>query len=118
MVYLLYMKYIISESRMNKVIKNYLDTKYESWYFSDIGDGEFTIYDGNKPVIKYRISPSDEHGYFIFSPSLIWQTSELFGMGTTQSTYPIINWLNDNFDTNVDFAAWDYIMDETDEEEF
>lgn len=106
------MKYIITESRLNEVIKNYLDTKYESWYFSDIGDGEFTIYDGKKPLIKYRINPSDEHGHYIFLPSLVWGLSELFGMEATESVYPLMDWLNMNFETNVEYADWDYEMDE------
>ena len=105
------MKYIITESRLNQVIENYLDTKYEGWYFSDIGDGEFTIYDGKKPIIKYRIRLPEEHGYYIFRPSLVWGLSELFGMDGTDSIYPLIDWLNKNFETNVEYADWDYEMD-------
>lgn len=108
------MKYIITESQLNKVIEDYLNTKYESWYFSDIGDGEFTIYDGKKPIIKYRINPSNEHTYYIIAPSLIWGLSELFGIEITESVYPLMNWLNMNFDTNVEYANWDYEMDEQD----
>lgn len=106
------MKYIITESRLNDVIKKYLNTKYESWDFSDIGDDEFNIYDGKRPVIKYRINPRDEHGYFIFSPSLVWGLSELFGMEATDSVYPLVDWLNENFETNVEYSNWDYEMDE------
>lgn len=106
------MKYIITESQFNKVIENYLDTKYESWYFSDIGDGEFTIYDGKKPIIKYRINPSNLNELIIIAPSLVLGLSELFGIEETESGYHLKNWLNTNFDTNVEYLNWDYEMDD------
>ena len=107
------MKYIITESRLSEIIYQYLDTKYEGWFFSDIGDGEFTIYDEGKPIIRYRINPQNEEGYFIFSPSLVWGLSELFGGGFRVD---LINWLNKTFKLNVESTNWDYDMDENERE--
>ena len=106
------MKYIITESRLSEVIHNYLDTKNESWYFSDAGDGEFTIYDGEKPIIRHRINASNEERYFIFSPSLVWGLSDLFGIQHRGFVVTLINWLNKTFDSNVEYPNWDYDMDE------
>ena len=110
------MKYIITESRLSEIIYLYLDTKYEGWFFSDIGDGEFTIYDEEKPIIRYRINPQNEEGRFIFSPSLVWGLSELFGKSEGGFIVGLIDWLNKTFKLNVESTNWDYDMDENERE--
>ena len=53
------MKYIITESKINKFVSIYLNR--EKWYVEDIGDGEFNIFnndDSINPELKFRIQYS------------------------------------------------------------
>jgi len=106
------MKYIVRESQIDKMVKMVMDGRSHNWTVYDEGDGEFNVYDGKKDVIKYRIRYNDQVGFFYFDPKLVWDLDVLFGFDRQGSAKPLIKWLNQKYDLNVDQEQWEYIMPE------
>ena len=76
------MKYIITESQINKLVFLYLDS--QDWHTWDIGDGEFNVADGQygEDVMKFRIQYSST-----INLSNLTNLLEL----TQESKYSVIN---------------------------
>ena len=95
------MKYIITESRINKLVFLYLDS--QNWHTWDIGDGEFNVADGEygSDVIKFRIQfsstvPDHEFNVIYISDDLITKIRKLFSIPDLESIKVIIDWFNKN----------------------
>ena len=108
------MKYIIKESRIDKLMFLYLDS--QNWHTWDIGDGEFDVADGKqeKDVIKFRIQysstvPDHEFNVIYISDSLIKNISELFSMPDLNSIKLIINWFNKKYDKNLTMDNFEWL---------
>ena len=84
------MKYIITESQINKLVFLYLDS--QDWHTWDIGDGEFNVADGQygEDVMKFRIQysstePDHEFNVIYISDDLVTKMSELFSISSKNS---------------------------------
>ena len=100
------MKYIITESRINKLVFLYLDS--QNWHTWDIGDGEFNVADGQygEDVMKFRIQysstePDHEFNVIYISDDLVTKMSELFSISSKNSIRAIIDWFNKKYDKNL-----------------
>jgi hypothetical protein len=89
------MKYIITESKINKFVSNYLDG--QKWYTWDIGDGEFNVADEEygKDVIHYRIQESitvpDRMFDLIYVDGMfVTRLSNLFGLEVVRDVNPLV----------------------------
>ena len=107
------MKYIITESQINKLVFLYLDS--QDWHTWDIGDGEFNVADGQygKDVMKFRIQhssvePDHEFNVIYISDDLATKMSELFSISSKKSIRVIIDWFNQKYDKNltIDDFEW------------
>ena len=96
------MKYLITESQIDKLVSIYLDS--QDWHTWDIGDGEFNVADGQygKDVIKFRIQQSSrvsdhEFNVIYIEDDLVTKIITLFGLNNEIIIGSIINWFNQKF---------------------
>jgi hypothetical protein len=122
------MKYIITESKINKLVSTYLDER--DLETSDIGNGEFNITDGKhgNDVIRYEIDhsltyPEKSYHTIAISDDLVTKITQLFGLKSEDAINSIINWFNQEYDLNVDIHDFEwlsnsdtYYYDDEDEE--
>ena len=113
------MKYIITESKINKLVSIYLDK--QGLYTSDIGDGEFNITDGKhgNDVIRYEIQhsltyPDKSYPSISISDDLVTKISQLFGLSSEDSINSIINWFNQKYDKNLDIHDFEWLSNDDD----
>ena len=109
------MKYIITESRINKLVSNFLNG--EKWYVWDIGDGEFDVANGEyeDAKLKFRIQfsstvPYDEFNVLYIDDDLAKTISNLFGLSVKDATHSIINWFNEKYDKSLTDSDWEWFM--------
>ena len=100
------MKYIITESKFNKLVSSYLDS--QDWRTLDIGNGEFDVAEGEhgKNLLRFRIRwsitmPDLSFDILYIDDSLVWKIKNVFGITKEQSVSSIINWFNERFDYNL-----------------
>lgn len=110
------MKYIIAESRLNKIIFSYLDG--ENWGYEDVGDGEFNLHDEKtgKDVMRYRKTfyrGSGEMSMFL-KPSLVYIIKNLFDMTTYDAFQVISDWIKKNYDVHLPVENMGWIEDGSD----
>lgn len=114
------MKYIITESRLQGLIDNYLNTK--DWSEWDIGDGEFNLADGKygKDSIRFRLWPSMiedlDFEVIYISQKLANEVDKLFSVGTETAITSIINWFNKKYNKNLDKDDFEWLSSNDDEE--
>ena len=96
------MKYIITESKVNNLVKLYLDT-LELWMW-DIGDGEFSVSDGynGETILSYMYDYNNE-GVLHITPKIIEEIRNMFGsiINGNQLMMVICEWFNEKYKTNV-----------------
>ena len=116
------MKYIITESRINKLVSNYLNGK--KWYTWDIEDGEFDVADGEyeSSKLKFRIQfsstvPDDESNVLYIDEDLLITINNLFGLNVKDSAKSIINWFNEKYDKTLTEDDWDWFMKDNEDED-
>jgi hypothetical protein len=112
------MKYIITESRINKLVFLYLDS--QNWHTWDIGDGEFNVADGEygSDVIKFRIQfsstvPDHEFNVIYISDDLITKIRKLFSIPDLESIKVIIDWFNKKYDKNLTMNDFEWMQSDT-----
>ena len=112
------MKYIITESRINKLVFLYLDS--QNWHTWDIGDGEFNVADGEygNDVIKFRIQfsstvPDHEFNVIYISDDLITKIRKLFSIPDLESIKVIIDWFNKKYDKNLTMNDFEWMQSDT-----
>ena len=112
------MKYIITESRINKLVFLYLDS--QNWHTWDIGDGEFNVADGEygSDVIKFRIQfsstvPDHEFNVIYISDDLITKIRKLFSIPDLESIKVIIDWFSKKYDKNLTMNDFEWMQSDT-----
>jgi len=113
-------KYIITESRINKLVFRYLDE--QDFHTSEIGDGEFNITNGKhgNNVISYEIKhsltfPNKTYEVISISDDLATKIAYLFGfLKTGESITSIINWFNQKYDKNLDIHDFEWLSSNDD----
>jgi hypothetical protein len=108
------MKYIITESQINKLVFLYLHS--QDWHTWDIGDGEFNVADGQygKDLMKFRIQhssiePDHEFNVIYISDDLVTKISELFSTSSKKSIGAIIDWFNQKYDKNLTMDDFEWM---------
>ena len=108
------MKYIITESQINKLVFLYLDS--QDWHTWDIGDGEFNVANGQygEDVMKFRIQysstePDHEFNVIYISDDLVTKMSELFSISSKNSIRAIIDWFNKKYDKNLTMDDFEWM---------
>jgi hypothetical protein len=115
------MKYIITESRLNSLVSNYLDQM--DWWKWDIGDGEFNLADGKfestKILFRIQYSSTMPDHYFdiiYLSDGLVTNISKLFSISSENSIKMIIDWFNKRYDKSLTMDNFEW-MDHEDQNE-
>jgi hypothetical protein len=107
------MKYIITESKINKLISIYLDN--QDFHTSEIGNGEFDITNGKNGnnVISYEINhtlfPYKTYEVIFISDDLVTKTTQLFGLKNDDAITSIINWFNQKYDKKLDIHDFEWL---------
>ena len=116
------MKYIITESRINKLVSNYLNG--QKWYTWDIEDGEFDVANSEygNPKLKFRIQfsstvPDDESNVLYIDEDLLITINNLFGLNVKDSAKSIINWFNEKYNKSITEDDWDWFMKDNEDED-
>ena len=109
------MKYIITESRINKLVSNYLNG-FE-WYTWDVGDGEFDVADGEdeSPKLKFRVQYSStvsdhEFNVLYIDDDLLTKIASIFSLSVNDAANSIINWFNEKYDKTLTEDDWEWFM--------
>lgn len=109
------MKYIITESRINKLVSNYLNG-FE-WYTWDVGDGEFDVADGEyeSSKLKFRIQysstiPDHEFNVLYIDDDLLTKIASVFSLSVNDAANSIINWFNEKYNKNITENDWEWFM--------
>jgi hypothetical protein len=109
------MKYIIMESRINKLVSNYLNG-FE-WYTWDVGDGEFDVADGEdeSPKLKFRVQYSStvsdhEFNVLYIDDDLLTKIASIFSLSVNDAANSIINWFNEKYDKTLTEDDWEWFM--------
>jgi len=112
------MKYIIHESKINKLVFLYLDS--QNWHTWDIGDGELNVADGEhgSDVIKFRIQysstvPDHEFNVIYISDDLITKIRKLFSIPDLESIKVIIDWFNKKYDKSLTMNDFEWMQSDT-----
>lgn len=110
------MKILVTESQINKLVSNYLDS--QDWRTWDIGDGEFDVFDGEfgNVMLRLRIQysstmPDQDFEVIYISDDLVTKINNLFSLVKQDSVKLIINWFNKKYDKNLtmnDFEWMDF----------
>ena len=99
------MKYIISESRMESLINNYLTNSLENIEsHSEEIDGEEYNWWGTKeePVFVLKMGHNGKLG-IAFDTQYISSLSNLFNISEYESKTYLLKWINTNMDIHPDF---------------
>jgi hypothetical protein len=97
------MKYIITEDRLNKLVKRYLNTlnfRQEDSYGSN-----FVIYLDESSVLKYR----EEHtGFSILYTeySFVRSIENFFGMNSEEAVNAILDWVSETYGVTPKTWTW------------
>jgi len=117
------MKYIITESKINKLVSMYMDN--QKLYTLDIGDGEFNIIDEEfgEDFIRYRIQYSStvpDHMFDLIyvEDMFVTRLSKLFGLEVRDVIPLVINWFNKTYDKNLNNNDWEWMETDYEEEDF
>jgi hypothetical protein len=107
-------EHIIKESKIDKLVFNYLDGA--GWHTWDIGDGEFDVADGEhgKSVIKFTIQhsskvPNHEFNVIYIDESLVTKINKLFGLNNLKSIKSIIEWVNKKYNKNLTMDDFEWM---------
>ncbi len=116
------MKYIITESRINKLVSNYLNG-FE-WYTWDVGDGEFDVADGEyeSSKLKFRIQysstiPDHEFNVLYIDDDLLTKIASVFSLSVNDAANSIINWFNEKYNKNITENDWEWFMKDNEDED-
>jgi hypothetical protein len=98
------MKYIISESRFNKIVSDYLDSI------------DYTEYIDSSDI--FLANPETEHGEYLYekdsgelliNPDIITMLTKFFGMDDFKAYDSIENWFSKKYDVYIDTTRpWDW----------
>lgn len=115
------LKLIVENNRMDTLVSQYLN--FQDWYTWDIGDGEFNVADNDrndKNLFWFRKQfsstvPEHEFDVLYINDYLVAKIMKLFGMETNSAIKSIINWFNQEYDTELTIKDFEWM--ETDDEE-
>ena len=115
------LKLIVENNRMDTLVSQYLNS--QDWYTWDIGDGEFNVADNDrndKNLFWFRKQfsstvPEHEFDVLYINDYLVAKIMKLFGMETNLAIKSIINWFNQEYDTELTIKDFEWM--ETDDEE-
>lgn len=109
------MRYIITESKINKFVSSYLNG--QNWYTLDIGDDEFDVIDDDDetPKLKFRISHSSTVPHLGFDmlyidDDFLMKMVNLFNLNVRDAAQSIINWFNEKYNKNLTERDWEWFM--------
>ena len=117
------LKFIVENNRMDTLVSQYLN--FQDWYTWDIGDGEFNVADNDRNDknlfwFRKRFSstvPEHEFDVLYINDYLVAKIMKLFGMETNLAIKSIINWFNQEYDTELTIKDFEWMETDDDEEE-
>jgi hypothetical protein len=98
------MKYIITETQLDKIYFNYLDSMFKDLYTVDDRDNiliwlnKESWTNSHRPIFSYYVK-TKELG---ISAKLIMEISSFFSLDPIDSTLKLTNWFEKNFELPVD----------------
>ena len=117
------LKFIVENNRMDTLVSQYLNS--QDWYTWDIGDGEFNVADNDrndKNLFWFRKQfsstiPEHEFDVLYINDELVAKIIKLFGMETNSAIKSIINWFNQEYDTELTIKDFEWMETDDDDDE-
>lgn len=118
------LKLIVENNRMDTLVSQYLNS--QDWYTWDIGDGEFNVADNDrndKNLFWFRkqfSSTVSDHEFDVLyiNDYLVAKIVKLFGMENNTAIESIINWFNQEYDTELTIKDFEWMETDDEEEEY
>jgi hypothetical protein len=99
------MKYIITESRLRKLVNKYLDS-LDFTYQKISKNGEFFLFLDKKTIFKYMNIPEENRKTLWIKFPFIMNLRNIFGLETDELIPMLIDWVNENYGTDLSHEQW------------
>ena len=103
------MKYIITENRLKRLVNKYLDS-LNFTYQKKIKNDEFFLSLHKELVFEYRNRPDEDTKTLMIKYPFINNLSTIFGLNTDELIPMLINWVNENYDTDLNDLQWNWVL--------
>jgi hypothetical protein len=103
------MKYIITESRLRKLVNKYLDS-LDFTYQKKIKNDEFFLSLHKELVFEYRNRPDEDTKTLMIKYPFINNLSTIFGLNTDELIPILIDWVNENYGTDLNELQWNWVL--------
>ena len=103
------MKYIITESRLKKLVNKYLDSSSLT-YQQKFRSNEFYLLLHKNPVFEYRNRPEEDTKTLMIKYPFVHNLSSLFGLNSDELIPMLIDWVNENYGTDLTHNQWNWIL--------
>ena len=103
------MKYIISESRLKKLVNTYLDS-LNLTYKLKYNRKEFLLYLNKELAFEYRDRPEEDTKTLLIKYSFAIELCSILGLNTDELMPMVIDWVNDHYDTDLNHRQWNWFL--------
>ena len=103
------MKYIITENRLKRLVNKYLDS-LNFTYQKKIKNDEFFLSLHKELVFEYRNRPDEDTKTLMIKYPFINNLSTIFGLNTDELIPILIDWVNENYNTDLSHVQWNWVL--------
>ena len=104
------MKYIITESRLRKLVNRYLDS-LDFTYQKKFSNNEFFLFLHKKHLaFEYRNRPEEDTKTLMIKYPFVENLCSIFGLNTDELIPMLIDWVNENYGTDLTHNQWNWVL--------
>jgi hypothetical protein len=103
------MKYIITESRLKRLVNTYLDS-LDFTYQKKFKNDEFFLFLDKKLVFEYQNRPDEDYETLFIKFPFAMKVSSLLGLKIDEIAPMLVNWVNENYGTELSHVQWNWVL--------
>jgi hypothetical protein len=103
------MKYIITESRLRKLVNTYLDSLKFTYQNKHI-NGEFFLFLDKKLAFEYKNRPDEDTKTLMMKYPFVMNLCSILGLNTDELIPMLIDWVNENYGTDLNHFQWNWVL--------
>lgn len=103
------MKYIITESRLKRLVNTYLDS-LDFTYQNKRINGEFFLFLDKKLAFEYRNCPNEDTKTLMMKYHFVMNLCSILGLNTDELIPMLIDWVNKNYETDLSHNQWNWVL--------